>query len=116
MVSEEDNTTSGITITLMNERSQLMRKVEDEEWKKLLEKGTAVISGFGYYSEYAEVNGFPYFNTSLKAGDQYPDPFSKFLKGVGGYMLLRLRNNESPVFEMKSLDGTIMNTFVISPE
>lgn len=98
--------TSKYKITLHNERNQNMRNQENGEWKKLFQKGTAVISGYGYYSEYAEVDGFPYFNSSLKAGDKYPDEFSKFLYAVNGYILM-LISKETITVKMKTLDGKV---------
>lgn len=90
-----------------------MRNQENGEWKKLFQKGTAVITGYGYYSERAEVDGFPYFNTSLKAGDKYPDKFSKFLHAVNGYMLM-LITKAAVTIEMKTLDGKIIEKFILN--
>lgn len=73
-----------------------------------------VFSGYGYYSERAEVDGFPYFNTSLKAGDLYPDKFSKVLNPVGGYILLTFTKNQPVKVDTKSLDGTLLDTYFIS--
>src|SRR5680860_524378 len=54
-------------ITLHNAKNDRIRAKEDGEWSNLFQKGTAAITGYGYFSERAEVNGFPYFNTSLKS-------------------------------------------------
>lgn len=96
-------------LTLSNENNNRMRNAEHGEWGSLFEKGTAVISGFGYYSERAVVNNFPYFNTSLKAGDKYPDSFSKILSAIDGYILLTFRKNSPMIVELKSLDGEIID-------
>ena len=74
-----------------------------------MEQGDVVISGFGYYQERAEVDGFRYFTTSLKAGDQYPDSHSRFLKGVAGYMLLNFRGDGSYALELKDLEGRVID-------
>lgn len=99
-------------ITLQNERNQDMRSQENSEWQKLFQQGTAVISGFGYYSERAEVEGFPYFNTSLKAGDKYPDKFSKVLYGVNGYILITIMKSTLKI-EMKNITGEIIDVYNI---
>ncbi len=104
----------GFVITLQNEKNENIRAKENGEWGKLFQKGTAVISGYGYFSERAEVNGFPYFNTSLKPGDKYPDEFSKFLRADNGYILLTITKNTLTV-EMKSLKGEIIDRSVLSP-
>lgn len=84
-----------------------MRNIENCEWMKLFQKGTAVITGYGYYSERAEVNGFPYFNTSLKTGDKYPDKFSKVLY-ANGYILFTFKIERLKI-EMKSINGKIID-------
>lgn len=86
----QKNNSMRYKITLVNERNQPMRSQENNEWQNLFQQGTVVISEFGYYSERAEVDGFPYFNTSLKSVDKYPDKFSKVLYDVNGYILLSL--------------------------
>ncbi len=101
----------GHIITLQNEQNQRMRSQENGKWQQLFEKGTMVFAGYGYYLERAEVDGFPYFNTSLKAGDQYPDKFSKVLSPVGGYMLLTFTKNQPARVETKSLNGTLLDTY-----
>jgi len=107
----QKNNSMKYKITLLNERNQSMRSQENYEWQNLFQQGTAVISGFGYYSERAEVDGFPYFNTSLKTGDKYPDKFSKALYDVNGYILLSLTKNTLKI-DMKTLQGkTIDSTF-----
>ncbi len=99
-------------ITLQNEKNQSIRSQEKGEWGKLFQKGAAVISGYGYFSERAEVEGFPYFNTSLKAGDKYPDEFSKILQGVSGYILMTI-SKEALTVEMKSLKGNLIDRYLM---
>jgi len=102
----------GHIITLLNEQNMRMRK--QEGWQNLFESGTMVFSGFGYYSERADVEGFPYFNTSLKAGDLYPDEFSQVLKGKAGYILLTLQKDKPVTVEMKSLAGEVLDTVFVN--
>lgn len=92
-------------VTLYNERSEVMRGLADGLWGALVEQGFAAISGFGYYSEYAEKDGFPFFNTSMKEGDQYPDKLSKFMRGTAGYLILTIENMQKRL-SLKSFDGT----------
>jgi hypothetical protein len=101
-------------ITLTNEKNSTMRKMGNGEWQDLFQRGTTVISGFGYFMERADVEGFPYFNASLKAGDKYPDAFSKILRDVNGYILLSFSKGAS-IVEMKSLDGECIDRFTLFP-
>ena len=105
-----DSIPEGFVITLQNEKNGSIRAKENGEWDKLFQKGTAVITGFGYFSERAEVNGFPYFNTSLSAGDIYPDNFSKILKAINGYILLTFNKENRMKAEIKSLNGEIIDS------
>ena len=74
-------------------------------------KGTIAITGFGYYAERAEVDGFTYYNTSLSGkGDQYPDPKSQFLKGEDSYILLTVtKTPPKMIVEIKGLDGSVLD-------
>jgi len=100
------------TITLHNAKNQQMREIENGEWKRLFQMGTSVVTGYGYFSERANVRGFPYFNTSLKAGDQYPDKFSEFLEVTGGYILMKI-SKETIGIEMKSLQGELLDCYIL---
>ncbi len=102
-----------IVITLQNEKAQTIRELDHGSWASGYREGTIVLSGYGYYSEYAEEKGVHYFNSSLKAGDLYPDKSSKMICGEGGYMLLLIRNHDLEV-RMKSLDGEIMGCYLLS--
>ena len=98
-------------VTLYNERNGSMRARERGAWHSMFRKGTIAITGFGYYAERAEVDGFTYYNTSLSGkGNQYPDAKSKFLKGADSYILLTLTKNPAKmVVEIKGLDGTTLD-------
>jgi hypothetical protein len=97
-------------ITLQNERSGTMRNYEKGAWGRMFQQGSAVITGFGYFAELAEVEGFPYFNTALGAGDKYPDPQSKFFATEPSYVLLRFqRGAKSFTVELKNLAGTVLD-------
>lgn len=107
-----DKNQKGHVITLQNEQNQRMRTIENGIWQQQFEKGTMVFSGFGYFLERAENNKFPYFNLSLKAGDVYPDAFSKKLTPLGGYALLRFDKHLDLKVETKSLSGTLLDTYI----
>lgn len=97
-------------ITLINERNATMRGYEKGQWHQLFRQGSAVVSGFGYFAERAEADGFPYFNTALGVGAKYPDPKSKFFASEASYILLRFRKG-APKFavEIKNLKGEVLD-------
>jgi hypothetical protein len=99
-------------VTFQNERNATMRAKEDGEWNRLFRLGTAVVTGFGHFGERAEVEGFPFFNTSLGGtGARYPDPQSKVLVSRDNYLLLTFTRGPSPLMraEIKALDGTVLD-------
>ena len=98
-------------VTFFNERNGPMRAQEQGAWHEMFRKGTIAITGFGYYAERAEVDGFTYYNTSLSGkGNQYPDAKSKFLKGADSYILLTLTKNPAKMeVEIKGLDGSVLD-------
>jgi hypothetical protein len=81
-----------------------------------MRKGSALITGFGYFAERAELaDGLPYFNTCLKGdGDKYKDPNSKFFASEHNYLLLTFKQG-SPCMtaQLKSLKGEVLDTRVI---
>ena len=97
-------------VTLYNERNAIIRTKEDAAWHDMFRKGTVAITGFGYYAERAEVDGFTYYNTALGKGDRYPDPHSKFLVSEASYILLTFtKKPPKMVVEIKGLDGSVLD-------
>ena len=98
-------------VTLYNERNGSMRAQARGAWHGMFRKSTIAITGFGYYAERAEVDGFSYYNTSLSGkGTHYPDPKSAFLKGEDSYILLTITKNPAKmVVEIKGLDGRVLD-------
>ncbi len=98
-------------VTLYNERNGSMRAQARGAWHGMFRKGTIAITGFGHYAERAEVNGFPYYNTSLSGkGTHYPDGKSAFLKGEDSYILLTITKNPAKIaVEIKGLDGKVLD-------
>lgn len=100
----------GHTITIQNERNATMRSQLKGEWGRLFQRGTAVITGFGYFAERAMVDGFPYYNTALKGnGDKYPDPKSAFFASEHSYVLLTFKPKSPMLIEIKSLAGQVLD-------
>ena len=100
----------GFVVTLYNERNASIRNQAQKRWHDLFRRGTCCITGFGYFAERAEVDGFPYYNTSLSGkGSQYPDPQSKFLAGEDGYILLTVKRVGKMAVEIKSLKNTVLD-------
>jgi len=96
--------------TLYNERNASIRSQAKKQWHDLFSRGTCCITGFGYFAERAEVDGFLYYNTSLNGrGDQYPDPNSKFFAGEDSYVLLTVKRNGPMTVEIKSLKNTVLD-------
>ena len=98
-------------ITLHNEQNYRTRKLVESTWQKMFQQGSMVITGYGYFYERAEVDGFPYFTSSLKAGDQYRDEASKVLLPTPSYLLLTLRAGSPVEVEAKSLDGEVLDRY-----
>jgi hypothetical protein len=98
-------------VTLYNERNASMRNQAKGRWGELFRRGTICISGFGYFAERAEADGFTYYNTSLSGtGDKYPDPQSRFLASQDNYILLTFHRPErAMVVEIKDLDGKMLD-------
>lgn len=97
-------------VTLYNERNARIRSREEGAWHDMISRGTLAITGYGYFAERAEVDGFAYYNTALSPGDQYPDPHSAFLAAKGSYVLLTITNDPREMtVEIKSLEGEVLD-------
>lgn len=97
-------------VTVSNEKNATIRRLEKGAWAPLLHQGTLSISGNGYFGEWAEVDGFSYWNTSLRGkGAKSPDPGSKVLKSENNYLLLTLEKGAGTMsVELKSLSGDVL--------
>jgi len=101
---------AGLVVTLYNERNGTIRSKASGKWHDLFRQGTCCITGFGYFAERAEADGFPYYNTSLSGkGDRYPDSQSKFLASENNYILLTVPHAGKMTVEIKSLDGKTLD-------
>ncbi len=97
-----------LLFAIMNERSQNMRDFSGGIWRRLFSKATVVVSGFGYYLERAH-DEVPYYNTSLCAGDKYPDRNSKFFSAESGYLLVSIRKGGGVRCRLKSVKGVVLD-------
>jgi hypothetical protein len=104
--------TSGFVITLMNEKQTQVAGLTKGAWHEHFRKGSALITGFGYFADRAELTGgLPYYNTCLKGdGDLYKDPQSKFHARVDNYLLLTF-TADAPTMKVqfKNLRGEVLD-------
>ncbi|MCD6050692.1 MAG: hypothetical protein K0Q55_2095, partial [Verrucomicrobia bacterium] len=102
---------AGHIITIYNEKNSAMRAQVKGKWGQLIQKGSLAITGFGYFAERAEVDGFSYYNTALKGnGDKYPDPKSAFLASEHSYILLTFKKDTGElIVALKALDGRVLD-------
>jgi len=100
-----------LVVTLYNERHASVRAQVGGSWGRMLRRGTIAITGFGYFAERAEVDGFTYYNSSLSGkGDKYPDPKSRFLASENSYVLLTFTKTPLKMaVEIKNLDGQVLD-------
>ena len=100
-----------LVVTLYNERNASVRRQVGGSWGDMLRRGTIAITGFGYFAERAEVDGFTYYNTSLNGnGDRYPDPKSEFLASENSYILMTFTKNPLKMaIEIKTLEGHVLD-------
>jgi hypothetical protein len=102
--------------TLMNEKQTTVRALTKDLWHEYFRKGSALITGFGYFGDHAELDGgLPYFNTCLNGeGDVYKDPQSKFFARMDNYLLLTFeRGADAMTLQMKNLNGVVMDTRIV---
>lgn len=109
-------TQAGFVFTLNNEKETQLEGRTKGIWHEQIRKGSALITGFGYFAERAELNGgLPYFNTCLKGdGDIYKDPKSAFFAREDNYLLLTFKRGEPTMTaQLKNLRGEVLDTRVI---
>jgi hypothetical protein len=107
---------AGFVFPIINEKQSSLNGATRGLWHKEFTRGSALISGFGYFAERAELDGgLPYFNTCLKGdGDVYKDPRNQFLSREDNYLLLTFRRGEETMtVQFKNLRGEVLDTRVI---
>jgi hypothetical protein len=104
-------------VTLYNERYATVRNLANKAWGRVLARGSAAITGFGYFGERAEVDEKPYFNTAVSGtGAKYPDPASAAFFSTDNFLLLRVtKGGTRMIVEMKALSGETLDSRVVSP-
>lgn len=109
--------TEPFLITLYNEKSSTVRGLAGGEWGRLIARGSAAITGFGYFAERAEVEGFPYFNTSIKGkGAAYKDPKAAAFFSEDNFLLLTFRREPRKLkVEIRAVDGRVLDMREIDP-
>lgn len=104
--------TSGFVLTLMNEKHTQVAGLTKGAWHEHFRKGSALITGFGYFADRAKlIDGLPYYNTCLQGdGDLYKDPQSKFHARVDNYLLLTF-TADAPTMKVqfKNLRGEVLD-------
>lgn len=102
--------------TLINEKQTAVQGKTQGIWHEQFAQGSALISGFGYFADRAELKGgLPYYNTCLKGdGSPYKDPQSKFFAQQDNYLLLTFEKDKPTVqIQFKNLKGEVLDTTVI---
>lgn len=109
-------TQAGFVLTLMNEKQTQVAGLTKGAWHEHFRKGSALITGFGYFADRAELaGGLPYFNTCLKGdGASYKDPQSRFFAQQDNYLLITFRAGEPLMkIQFKNLKGEVLDTLEV---
>lgn len=110
-------TSEGFVFTLMNEKQTTLQGRTKGMWHEHFRRGSALITGFGYFADRAVLEGgLPYFNTCLKGdGTLYLDPESQFHSQDDNYLLLTFTAGEPTMkVEFKNLGGKVLDTTILS--
>ncbi|RBP39081.1 calcineurin-like phosphoesterase family protein [Roseimicrobium gellanilyticum] len=109
-------TAQGFVFSLINEKQSSLAGATKGIWHEQFRKSSALITGFGYFAERAELDGgLPYFNTCLKGdGSPYKDAKAQFFKSEDNYLLLTFKKGApSMTVQFKNLLGEVLDTRVI---
>lgn len=103
---------AGFVLTLMNEKQTQLQGLAKGAWHEHFRKGSALITGFGYFADRALLSGgLPYFNSCLKGtGDLYKDPKSVFHAREDNYLLFTLQAGAPTMtVQFKNLRGEVLD-------
>lgn len=106
-------TKSGFVFTLMNEKQTQVAGLTKGAWHEHFRKGSALVTGFGYFADRAELaGGLPCFNTCLKGdGANYKDPKSVFFSQQDNYLLLTfIAGAPTMKVQFKNQKGEVLDT------
>lgn len=109
-------TKAGFVFTLINEKQTAVQSRTKGLWHEQFVKSSALVSGFGYFADHAELaGGLPYYNTCLKGdGSPYKDPQSKFFAQQDNYLLLTFQRGSPTVqVQFKNMQGEVLDTTLI---
>lgn len=109
-------TKAGWVFTVNNENQGTIFGKTKGIWHEQFSKGSALITGYGYFAQRAELkSGLPSYNTCLKGdGDPYKDPDPKFFAREDNYLLLSFKRGEPNMkAQLKNLHGDVLDTLVI---
>ncbi|HYG75860.1 MAG TPA: fibronectin type III domain-containing protein [Planctomycetota bacterium] len=106
-----ENPKPRFVVTIQNEKSGSIRSQDTPPLHTLFSKGTIAITGFGYFAERADVDGFSYYNTSLGGkGAKYKDPKAAFFESEDSYILMSLEAKAATMrVEIKDLSGKVLH-------
>jgi len=103
-------------ITIYNEKQSVVRGLAKGAWWPHVMKGSAAVTGFGYFAERAMVDDFPCFNTSVSGkGDRYRDPKSVFLASEDNFVLLTFTANRTGRAALKNMNGATLDEVELKP-
>ncbi|MFT4549120.1 MAG: hypothetical protein ACI9MB_003091 [Verrucomicrobiales bacterium] len=111
------NDPSPFRIFIYNEQNSRVRTLASGAFGKAFRERTGVaVTGFGGYTERAEWEGFPSYNTHIHGGGtDYADSHRAFATGKGAYLLLtHIAGEETIRIEIKNHAGEVLDTRVIS--
>lgn len=102
-----NHTQAGFVITVYGETGMTVRRHAEGGWKRLIEKGSLAISGECYHAERTVVDGFTYYNSSVRGNGSFGhDPQAAFSDKSASYQLLTLdREAGTLTSELKALEG-----------
>jgi hypothetical protein len=106
----------GFVFTLMNEKQTQLQGLTKGAWHEHFRKGSALITGFGYFADRALLpGGIRYYNTALKGdGDLYKDPSSQFHAREDNYLLLSFTAGKpEATVQFQSLRGEVLDKTTI---
>lgn len=106
-------TKAGFVITFYGETSGNVRRHAEGKWQRLIEQGSIAISGECYHAERTEIDGFNYYNASVRGNGTFGiDPKAAFLDKRASYLLLVVNREAGTMnVSLKALDdGRVLDT------
>lgn len=99
-------TTAGFVVTVFGETGGTVRRRAEGTWRPLVEAGSLAISGECYHAERTVVDGFPYYNSSVRGKGTFGhDPEAAFSDLAASYQLITLdRDAATMTVALKALD------------